>query len=83
MQPIPIGKTESAVDPTVEMATIEYNCSVYNQFSLPYIAYGLVAGLYIASLPGKYIWFSWHPLFMLIGFVSMAGNATLLKKIGG
>jgi hypothetical protein len=34
-------------------------------------------------LPGKLIWYSWHPFFMVLAFVPLSINAILLKKIGG
>jgi hypothetical protein len=50
---------------------------------LPLVAYGTVFGLYIAFMRGKFIWFSWHPLAMIVGFVTLSTNAALIKKIGG
>ena len=32
---------------------------------------------------GSWKWFSYHPTAMLLAYVAIAGNATLLKKIGG
>ena len=32
---------------------------------------------------GKWIWFSWHPLGMVVAFVTLAGNAALIKKVKG
>jgi hypothetical protein len=49
----------------------------------PIAAYVVLAILYIVVLPKKYIWFSWHPIFALIGFVGLASTATLIKKVGG
>lgn len=49
----------------------------------PLVLYTLLGALYCALKPGKWIWFSWHPLAMLVAFVALAGNATLIKKIGG
>ena len=57
--------------------------SVWNNLKYPLVAYGLIFGLYTAYLPGKFIWFSWHPLSMIIAFVTVTCNATLIKKIGG
>jgi hypothetical protein len=37
----------------------------------------------IGKNAGSWTWFNWHPLMMLVGFVAMAGNAALIKKIGG
>lgn len=53
-------------------------------FQGPLIVYGLLAGLYTGTYKtGGWNWFSWHPFCMVIGFVALAGNATLLKKVGG
>jgi hypothetical protein len=49
----------------------------------PLIAHGLLFGVYIGWVKKEYAWFSWHPFFMLVGFVILAGNAALIKKIGG
>jgi len=56
---------------------------LYNNLKWPTILYGVLASAYMASLPGKYIWFSWHPAMMIMGFVVLAANAALIKKIGG
>ena len=55
----------------------------FDNLKWPILAYGLIFGLYIAYLPGKFVWFSWHPLSMLVSFVVLASNASLIKKIGG
>lgn len=49
----------------------------------PLILYAVLAGLTLGFKHGSWIWFSWHPIAMLVSFVALAGNATLLKKIGG
>lgn len=52
----------------------------------PLVAYALLAAGYMATIghtPGTWQWFNYHPLCMLIGFVALAGNAILIKKIGG
>lgn len=49
----------------------------------PLIAYGLLAAVYLAYMPGKLIWYSWHPFFMIVGFVPLAILAILYKKVGG
>lgn len=56
---------------------------LYDQFKYPVLMYSILACLYIAALPGKYIWFSFHPIAMIISFILLASNAVLLKKIGG
>lgn len=50
---------------------------------LPLVAYGAVFGLYIAFMKGSFTWFSWHPLTMIVAFVTFSTNAALIKKIGG
>jgi hypothetical protein len=49
----------------------------------PIAAYVVLALLYIIVLPKKYTWFSWHPFAAILGFIGLASNATLIKKIGG
>jgi len=49
----------------------------------PVVAYGLLAAAYMAYSPGKLIWYSWHPFFMIIGFAPLAIVAILYKKVGG
>jgi hypothetical protein len=62
----------------------DYNISLMNNLKWPLIIYGLLFGYYAAfKLPGKFAWFSWHPLFMLLSFITLAGNAALIKKVGG
>jgi hypothetical protein len=56
---------------------------LHSSLKWPIILYGILASAYIASVPGKYIWFSWHPAMMILGFVALAANAALIKKIGG
>jgi cytochrome b-561 len=69
----------------VKSETTTYQTSIFNALKWPLILYSILAGLYFGYvLPGgKWSWFSYHPLFMLIGFVACAGNAVLLKKVGG
>lgn len=55
----------------------------YNNLLSPLAAYSLLAGVYAAMMPGKWIWFSYHPFVMMLAFVLLAANATLVKKIGG
>ena len=56
---------------------------LYDTWKYPVIAYTLLACLYIVALPGEYKWFSFHPVAMLLGFVCLASNAIMIKKIGG
>ena len=48
----------------------------------PLLLYSLVGIVYVYKLKGL-DFFSWHPWAMFFSFVTLAGNATLLKKIGG
>jgi hypothetical protein len=57
--------------------------AVANNLRLPIVAYGLLAAGYCYSLPGKYVWFSLHPVFMILGFSALGINAILIKKVGG
>mmetsp|Transcript_8105 Transcript_8105/g.8258 ORF Transcript_8105/g.8258 Transcript_8105/m.8258 type:complete len:210 (+) Transcript_8105:18-647(+) len=61
----------------------EYNISLFSHLRWPVVAYGILFGLYAALLPGKWIWFSYHPLCMMVSFVSLAGYAALIKKVKG
>lgn len=64
-------------------SNVERNRALFASLKWPVIAYGLFAAGYTAYLPGKIIWYSFHPFFMIIGFVPLLINAVLLKKIGG
>jgi hypothetical protein len=64
-------------------ADVDRHRKTFNNLKGPLIAYSLLFAGYIATKPGKYIWFSWHPVAMLIAFVALAANAALIKKIGG
>eukprot|EP01062_Namystynia_karyoxenos_P000579 TRINITY_DN10209_c0_g1_i1.p3 TRINITY_DN10209_c0_g1~~TRINITY_DN10209_c0_g1_i1.p3 ORF type:complete len:222 (+),score=80.79 TRINITY_DN10209_c0_g1_i1:74-667(+) len=48
----------------------------------PLVLLALAVGGYPAVL-GTWNYFHWHPLFMMLAFVALAGNAALLKKIPG
>jgi hypothetical protein len=63
--------------------TPEQHQKTFDLLKGPLILYTILAAGYVASLPTKWIWFSWHPLTMIISFVLLASNAALLKKIGG
>jgi hypothetical protein len=56
---------------------------LYDTAKGPIAAYGVLTCLYVYSIPGKYIWFSWHPLAMIVGMIVLAANAALIKKVGG
>lgn len=49
----------------------------------PIAAYVVMAILYVVVISKKMIWFGWHPFAMILGFVGLASNATIIKKIGG
>ena len=56
--------------------------SLFNRL-WPLIATFSVASIgYILYIKG-FIWFSWHPVSMILAFVLTASNAVMLKKIGG
>lgn len=65
------------------MSKVEYNRKLQQVLQYPLVAHGLLFGIYIGWILKKHSWFSWHPLFMLIAYVILAGNATLIKKVGG
>lgn len=56
---------------------------IYEQIKWPVILYVILAAGYVASIPGKWIWFSWHPLTMIVSFIGLAINGAMIKKIGG
>jgi len=64
--------------------------SVYGLLFWPLIAYSLMAALTVMTFKGKSdmlykenSFFVQHPAAMLVAFVAMAGNAALVKKVGG
>lgn len=56
--------------------------SLYSTLRWPLTFYSLLVGFYII-LKTNWVWFSWHPLFMIVAVVLFAGNAALIKKMGG
>src|SRR4051812_17504446 len=62
---------------------ISYSQKMYNYLKGPILIYSILAIGYIASMPKKWIWFSWHPMSMVVGFILCATNAALIKRIGG
>lgn len=63
---------------------------VYGLLFWPLIAYSLMAALTVMTFKGKSdmlykenSFFVQHPAAMLVAFVAMAGNAALVKKVGG
>jgi len=72
--------------PTTMKKTDATELKKYHEFLFditkgPFIAYGIVAALYLYSSKGS--WFSWHPFSMVVAFIAMAGNAATIKRIGG
>ena len=59
----------------------KYNKTMFNALRLPIVAYTLLAVGYIARSGVR--WFEWHPICMMLGFVAMGANASLIKKVGG
>ena len=47
------------------------------------LIYTVIAAVYVASIPRKWIWFNWHPLSMIVSFILLSSFAALIKKIGG
>ena len=61
--------------------SVEHQRSVYQVAFWPLILYlGLATYFMFKS---KFSFFSFHPFFMTAGFITLAGNAALIKKIGG
>ena len=48
-------------------------------------AFAIIFGVYASyvKLGYTWIWYSWHPISMITSFVALAGNAVLIKKVGG
>lgn len=63
----------------------EYHVKLFNYALAPIILYGCISAYMGATygMQSGWTWFSWHPFCMTIGYVIMASNAILLKKIGG
>lgn len=64
------------------IATVNNAKLLYANMKYPLILYGIIFSVYI-GYSKNWIWFSWHPIFMLISYISIVANATLIKKIGG
>lgn len=56
---------------------------IFDSFWAPLTLYGLLFGLYSGFNRGSFSWYTWHPLTMMLGFVTLAGNAALIKKVKG
>lgn len=82
---LPIEISTSA-DGRAATAAAERSATIQARWQWPLVAYALLAAGYLATIghtPGTWQWFNYHPLCMLVAFVAMAGNAILIKKIGG
>lgn len=49
----------------------------------PIAAYVVMAIVYVVVISKKMVWFGWHPAAMILGFIGLASNAIVIKKIGG
>lgn len=54
----------------------------YNRWKLVIIGIFLAYAVYCAKITG-WIWFSYHPLLMIIGATTLTPIATIIKRIGG
>mmetsp|Transcript_9959 Transcript_9959/g.17450 ORF Transcript_9959/g.17450 Transcript_9959/m.17450 type:complete len:198 (+) Transcript_9959:65-658(+) len=71
--------TEEATKMTIR----EKNVSIYQSLKWPSVVLTTCASAYLGLKSGSWIWFSWHPVSMLLGAVALPLNAVLIKKIGG
>ena len=64
---------------------VAYHKMMLTNVGVPLGLFALMASFYSAYILMGYnwIWFSWHPSSMIMAYVAMAGNATLIKKVGG
>ena len=50
----------------------------------PIVMIATLGGIYAGTLPGPaWVWFSWHPLSMMLAFLGATGASVLMKKRGG
>lgn len=65
-------------------AGVDIHTARFNSLAPPLAVYGILSAYACATylMKTEWSWFSWHPFCMIIGFVVLAGNAILLKKIG-
>jgi len=54
----------------------------FNLLMWPLVAYTAMGSLYIYSQKGA-IWFTLHPVAMIVAFVGLAANSAMIKRIGG
>jgi hypothetical protein len=57
--------------------------TVLSVLTLPIIAFTVVASYYTAYKKGEFVWFSYHPVSMIVAFVGLASYGILKKKVGG
>lgn len=83
MESISEPTSSSSSFPTIfnEMSSVDRNRAVFKAAVGPLAAYGALALYY--AYDSKFSLFSYHPLLMTLGFITLAGNAILIKKIGG
>ena len=64
---------------------VAYHKMMLTNVGVPLTLFSLMAAFYSSYVLMGYnwIWFSWHPSSMIIAYVAMAGNAALIKKVGG
>ena len=65
-------------------SAVDIHTGRFNALAPPLVLYGFLSAYVCATfmMKSEWTWFSWHPFCMIIGFVVLAGNAILLKKIG-
>ena len=74
-------------DDAKKQSKLERNTFIMRLLFVPFTIVPLGMSYYFAKLPAqpehRFQWFHLHPLLMLLGFITAAGNAVTLKKIGG
>ena len=65
--------------------TVGYHKMIAVNVGIPLVLFSIIASVYSSYviMGYKWMWFSYHPSSMIISYVAMAGNAALIKKIGG
>ena len=76
-----MGKSDS----TSPFADSERSRSIASTIGILLSLFAVAFGIYASyiKLGYNWIWYSWHPISMLLSFVAFGGNAILIKKIGG
>mmetsp|Transcript_12481 Transcript_12481/g.18863 ORF Transcript_12481/g.18863 Transcript_12481/m.18863 type:complete len:202 (-) Transcript_12481:77-682(-) len=57
--------------------------SLRNFLKVGLLVFSIAATLHSTMRKGEWVWFSWHPLSMIMSFVFIAGYSILTKKDGG